>query len=115
MPVFPYKISGDSEPNDYINASFVSDVFSGAPQKYIAAQVRIIHEEHHHVFQLYFYSNNSGHVFKYIFHNPYIFEKYLPLSVMKIFGLNLGSGSGHNPSLLVNDLAVQRACGGDAD
>lgn len=38
VPVFPYKISGDSEPSDYINASFVSDVFSGAPQKYIAAQ-----------------------------------------------------------------------------
>jgi len=38
VPVFPYKISGDSEPSDYINASFVSDVFSGAPKKYIAAQ-----------------------------------------------------------------------------
>ena len=39
VSVFPYKISGDSEPSDYINASFVSDVFSGAPRKYIAAQV----------------------------------------------------------------------------
>ena len=39
VPVFPYKIAGDSEPSDYINASFVSDVFSGAPRKYIAAQV----------------------------------------------------------------------------
>ena len=39
VSVFPYKIAGDSEPSDYINASFVSDVFSGAPRKYIAAQV----------------------------------------------------------------------------
>ena len=39
VPVFPYKISGDSEPSDYINASFVSDVFTGASRKYIAAQV----------------------------------------------------------------------------
>ena len=34
----PYKINGDIEPHDYINASFVSDVFTGAPRKYIAAQ-----------------------------------------------------------------------------
>lgn len=39
VPVVPYKISGDLEPSDYINASFVSDVFTGANRKYIAAQV----------------------------------------------------------------------------
>ena len=40
VPVDPYKIYGDLEPSDYINASFVSDVFTGANRKYIAAQVR---------------------------------------------------------------------------
>ena len=34
-----YKISGDSEPSDYINASFISDMHSGASRRYIAAQV----------------------------------------------------------------------------
>lgn len=36
--VQPYKIVGDREPSDYINASFVTDQVSGAPRKYIAAQ-----------------------------------------------------------------------------
>ena len=72
VPVFPYKISGDSEPSDYINASFVSDVFSGAPRKYIAAQVRItqlvmftmksslMFSNHISI------SNKSGHVFRHL-------------------------------------------------
>jgi len=34
----PYTISGDSEPSDYINASFISDVILGTSRKYIAAQ-----------------------------------------------------------------------------
>ena len=38
VPVAPYKISGDLEPSDYINASFVSDVLTGANKRYIAAQ-----------------------------------------------------------------------------
>ena len=37
----PYTIAGDSEPSDYINASFVSDVILGTSRKYIAAQVNI--------------------------------------------------------------------------
>ena len=65
-------------------------------------------------------SNKSGHVFKYIFHIPDIFEKYLPFSVvMKIFSkisrLNSGSRPRHDPRLLGNDLAVQGEGGGDAD
>ena len=32
------KILGDMEPSDYINASFVGDVFTGTPRRYIAAQ-----------------------------------------------------------------------------
>ena len=39
VPVVPpYKISGDNDPSDYINASFISDVFTGSSRKYIAAQ-----------------------------------------------------------------------------
>ena len=38
----PYTISGDSEPSDYINASFISDVILGTSRKYIAAQVSLI-------------------------------------------------------------------------
>ena len=39
MPVIPaYKISGDAEPSDYINASFIADMFNGEQKKYIAAQ-----------------------------------------------------------------------------
>ena len=39
MSVSPaYKISGDTDPSDYINASFISDVFTGSTRKYIAAQ-----------------------------------------------------------------------------
>jgi len=39
VPVSPaYKIAGDTDPSDYINASFVSDVFTGSGRKYIAAQ-----------------------------------------------------------------------------
>jgi len=34
----PYKIDGDEEASDYINASFISDVRDGTPNKYIAAQ-----------------------------------------------------------------------------
>eukprot|EP00092_Neocalanus_flemingeri_P024839 GFUD01026935.1.p1 GENE.GFUD01026935.1~~GFUD01026935.1.p1 ORF type:complete len:479 (-),score=121.39 GFUD01026935.1:192-1628(-) len=34
----PYSIAGDSEPSDYINASFISDVILGTSRKYIAAQ-----------------------------------------------------------------------------
>jgi len=34
----PYKISGDIEASDYINASFISDVLHSADKKYIAAQ-----------------------------------------------------------------------------
>ena len=30
---------GDTEPSDYINASFISDVLKGTDRKYIAAQV----------------------------------------------------------------------------
>ena len=33
-----YKIAGDIEPSDYINASFVADVFTESPRVYIAAQ-----------------------------------------------------------------------------
>ena len=33
-----YRIEGDSEPSDYINASFVKDVFTESPRVYIAAQ-----------------------------------------------------------------------------
>ena len=39
VPVPPYKTKGDSELSDYINASFVSDINTGSPRKYIAAQV----------------------------------------------------------------------------
>jgi protein tyrosine phosphatase len=38
----PYSIAGDSEPSDYINASFISDVMLGTSRKYIAAQVNNI-------------------------------------------------------------------------
>jgi len=38
VPVPPYKTKGDSELSDYINASFVSDINTGSPRKYIAAQ-----------------------------------------------------------------------------
>lgn len=39
VPVTPgYKITGDTEASDYINASFVSDVFTESPRVYIAAQ-----------------------------------------------------------------------------
>jgi len=39
VPVIPaYKISGDAEPSDYINASFIADMFNGEQKKYIAAQ-----------------------------------------------------------------------------
>ena len=39
VPVTPgYKIAGDTEASDYINASFVSDVFTESPRVYIAAQ-----------------------------------------------------------------------------
>lgn len=34
----PFMIDGDSEPSDYINASFISDVIKGTDRKYIAAQ-----------------------------------------------------------------------------
>ena len=39
VPVTPgYKITGDTEASDYINASFVKDVFTESPRVYIAAQ-----------------------------------------------------------------------------
>ena len=37
----PYSIAGDSNPSDYINASFISDVILGTSRKYIAAQVTL--------------------------------------------------------------------------
>jgi len=38
VPVQPYKVDGDREPSDYINASFIPDQLTGYPRKYIAAQ-----------------------------------------------------------------------------
>jgi len=38
VQVHPYKVDGDREPSDYINASFISDQLTGYPRKYIAAQ-----------------------------------------------------------------------------
>jgi len=38
VPVQPYKVDGDREASDYINASFIPDQLTGYPRKYIAAQ-----------------------------------------------------------------------------
>jgi len=38
MVLPPYMIASDTEPSDYINASFISDVILGTSRKYIAAQ-----------------------------------------------------------------------------
>jgi len=38
VTVAPYKVDGDREASDYINASFISDLHTGHPRKYIAAQ-----------------------------------------------------------------------------